>query len=464
MVINRFCYDLFDRIENTSSRKEKEAIVKEVVDLANRGNDAAQVFLRLIQLALDPRIRFNTRVVPASDNPPSESLIDFRQCITLIEQLPYLRGNENEVHVKHIISQLDVYDAEIIARVILKNLRIGATASTFNKIQPGLIYEHPYMRCSSFDKSFFGKNIKFPCYSQLKADGRYTDVVVTPEGKVKFMARSGLELAVSDFAGIRKAYEAYPGMVFMGEMLALDEYGYEYPREMSNGKLNSDEMTEDLIAQNRVRIYHWDVVPYADWVKGECSLRYEDRFGSLQDAVNNINHPNIQVIETKICNDMNDVVNHFTAFVSKGYEGTVVKDASLIWKDHTSKNQMKVKVEFEVELKIVDVMEGSGKYAGRVGSLKCESECGQLKVGVGIGLKDKDRDALWKIKEQIKGSIVTVGANGILAPSDSNEFYSLFLPRFKNIRSDKVQADDLARIQEQFQAFVESFKLAHQSS
>jgi DNA ligase-1 len=52
---------------------------------------------------------------------------------------------------------------------------------------------------------------------------------------------------------------------------------------------------------------------------------------------------------------------------------------------------------------------------------------------------------------------MAVRANSIMPPSDSNAAYSLFLPRFVEdfSRPDKVLADSLAEVQDQFAAAME---------
>lgn len=456
MKINRFCRDAFFRIEQVSSRKAKEEIIK---GLMEDTSEEAGVFRSLVALALSPLHRFNTQVIPEVNHPASSTL-GFGEIINKIKALGTIRGGDNDQAVFDIFSQLSEDDADVIKRVILKNLRIGATATTFNKFRPGLIYQHPYMRCSSFDKAFFGKHINLPCFSQLKADGRYTDVGVDSDGKVRYQARSGLIMNVPESFNMTPKFASCPGFVFMGEMIALDENGQEYPRELSNGKLNSDANVEEFAEQNRIRMFLWDMIPLGDWLDGESTKPYSERFKDLQAAVDGFNDPNIQVVDTVRCDDINNVIDHFTSLVSKGLEGTVVKDMDLAWKSGTAKKQMKVKVEFQIELKILEAVEGRGKHAGRLGSLRCESEDGLLKVGVGGGYTDKLRDELWAIRDSLPGRIITVEANGIMPPTDGNDSYSLFLPRFISGRDDKSESDDLVRIQEQFTAFTESFAVA----
>ena len=89
----------------------------------------------------------------------------------------------------------------------------------------------------------------------------------------------------------------------------------------------------------------------------------------------------------------------------------------------------------QVDLKVVGIIEGTGKYEGMMGSVSVESSDGKLKVDVGSGWNDEQR------KNGIEvGSIITVEANDIIT-NRSNDTFSLFLPIFVEERLDKTEAD-----------------------
>jgi len=456
--INEYCRNKFSEIENTSSRLAKEAIIKEVME--NHSKES-QVFLELVRLSLDPTITFNTKTMPEgfgiTANHAVVSAMSFDEVADKLVTLSSLRGADNARLLSAILFSLCVEDAFIISRVVMKAPRIGATATTFNKFRPGFIYQHPYMRCSSFDSKIIGKSITLPAYSQLKADGRYNDTVIN-NGTVTFRGRSGLFVDIVKGSKILTVLESIASglsVVLMGEMIALDENGQEYPREKSNGMLNSDEIVTELAYHDRIRFYLWDCVPYYDWSKGRCEIPYKERFSTLQKIVSGLDD-NIRVVDTRFCVEVEDLIDHFTSKIKAGLEGTVVKDQNLIWEDGTSKKQMKMKVEFVVELEIMEVKEGKGKFKDMAGSLLCKTSDGLLEVGVS-GMTDKVRKDFWESKLTSPGRVISVRANGITNAGDT---YSLYLPRFNGERDDKLVADDLPRVKEQFAAFVNTVKVA----
>ena len=107
------------------------------------------------------------------------------------------------------------------------------------------------------------------------------------------------------------------------------------------------------------------------------------------------------------------------------------------WQDKRVKHQIKFKGELECDLKVVGFEPGTGKYVGKLGALICESDDGIIKVKVGSGFNDEDRES---IKEQdVIGKVVAVKYNARIRSKSEDE--SLFLPIFLEIRQDKTQAD-----------------------
>lgn len=116
------------------------------------------------------------------------------------------------------------------------------------------------------------------------------------------------------------------------------------------------------------------------------------------------------------------------------------------------------KAELEVELEIIGRTMGKGKNKNLFGSLTCISSCGRLKVDVG-GYTDELRQHISdNFFEQYMGKIITVKANQLLEPSKSNNLYSLFLPRFIEVREDRTEADSLERIVDVFRQFQPDLK------
>jgi hypothetical protein len=84
---------------------------------------------------------------------------------------------------------------------------------------------------------------------------------------------------------------------------------------------------------------------------------------------------------------------------------------------------------------------GEGKREGFIGGFICEDLSGTLKVKVGSGFTDLDLQELSKDPDSHINNVCSVFYNVII--NDKNNNWSLFLPRFVEIRHDKDLADDL---------------------
>jgi DNA ligase-1 len=87
-----------------------------------------------------------------------------------------------------------------------------------------------------------------------------------------------------------------------------------------------------------------------------------------------------------------------------------------------------------VDLNIVGFEEGTGRNQGRLGAIICEGvdDGRDIKVNVGSGLSDSDRDDYWLNKDNLMGQVVEVAADAVTQNQDGT--YSLRFPRFVRFR------------------------------
>jgi DNA ligase-1 len=124
------------------------------------------------------------------------------------------------------------------------------------------------------------------------------------------------------------------------------------------------------------------------------------------------------------------------AAVAEGYEGIMIKDPNGKWEGKRSVAWLKQKPFIEVSLAVIETEEGTGRNVGKMGALVCEgTEDGKLiKVNVGSGFTDKDRDEFWQCK--VDGQVIEVRADAITQNQDGT--YSLRFPRFMRFRGFKA--------------------------
>lgn len=435
--------DILNSIAATTKRTEKEEI------LSSLDESSAKLFKQIAVAAYDNTHDFWVKVYPRAEVHTGEITLSdaVSQCMSKLSTRQLTGGNALKF-LTDLDSKLSADDAEVLNRVIERDLKCGATDSTFNKIWPDLIYSHPYMRCSSFNLKNIGK-LNMPAFSQTKEDGQYVDVIVDDKGDVHYTSRTGKKFdfttpdADAEFSKSRST-------VFMGEVLVIDEKGDYLPRTEGNGYLNKDSSEID---PSRLVFVLWDIVPLEAFKAKRHSTEYVHRYSVLKNFISTSACSRIRLVSTRVVKTIDDIIAHMKEELERGKEGTVIKNFSMIWADGTSTDQVKCKIEFDVELRITGVVEGKNSNKGKLGAFECESEDGLVKVKVGGGFKAKDRIKLFDTS--LINSIITARANDIVQDRNDLTVWSLFLPRYIKFRPDKNVADTYDRILEQKNAFIE---------
>ena len=421
--------DILNEIAATSSRNEKEAIIRREKD----NELLKQVFF----LAYDPFTQFYIRKIPEYERNESTHAASLVSMLLGLETLTSRRatGNTAIYHLQTMLMALNASDAQVLERIIGKDLKCGASDSTANKVWPGLVHEFPCMLCTPFDEKLIAK-FKWPALVQLKMDGMRFNAIVK-DGKCEFRSRNGKEINLlgnleQEFLTLSRGVN----VVYDGELLVEVE-GNIQDRQTGNGILNK--AVKGTISAGEaasVRATVWDCIPYEHFKVGKGTVQYAIRFAMLQSASL---HPKIRLVESTSVDSFEEAQKIFEGYLSQGQEGIILKDMSGLWEDKRVKTQVKFKAELDCDLKIVAIQPGTGKYEGMIGAYICESEDGVIEVDVGSGLSDEDRKNF-----DVIGKILAVVYNARIKNKQGKE--SLFLPRAVEIREDKTEADNSEKI------------------
>lgn len=443
---------IIEELRSNNSRLFKEGVMEREVE--NRELKQA------VYLTLNSTIQFYIRKIPTYTPSTPENA---KSLLWGMDQLSELSsrtftGHAGIAHLKNILSSLVEEDAKVIEMIIASDLDCGVSTATANKTWPGLLPEFPYMRCSQF-KDIKKAKIDWSqgVFSQIKSDGAFTSITHTLSGEVIIATRSGNIYENPHFHDIVNEIKMFtnPGWQFHGELLVEEEMK-TLPRETGNGILTSV-MKGGKFGFSEVPVFVcWDAVPTSHAVTDGV---YEQPYFQRLSRVENLFKETIciQVTESRIVYSLEEALTHYEELINLGLEGSIIKLHDAIWEDGTSKSQFKIKVDFNVELRIVSLNPGNGKNAKTFGSVKCVSEDSLLEVNVS-GMKDKVRMMIWEQRDTIIDGIMEVKSNCIMKPKKAGGKHSLFLPRHVEIRSDKTVADTLQRIFDQFESVVKSVK------
>lgn len=304
-------------------------------------------------------------------------------------------------------------------------------------------------------------------FSQEKADGMFANLDYDAAGNVSIRSRQGTEFPMDAFAPLVAEVKKllHTDFEYHGEFLVRRD-GAILPRAESNGVMNRVINGGEFEPNETPLFLMWDMVrlKFVE-PKGKYELSYRTRYETLFRMVP-YRHDYLGLVPTKVVRSLAEAKMHAVEFMKAGKEGSVIKRPDAIWRDGTSKEQVKIKLEFEVDLEIVAVVPGNvgTKNEGRAGSLRCKTSDGCLLVDVTVK-NEKMRDSVDANPEHWIGGIIGVVANDIELPSESNMNHSLFLPRMaEDCLRDKTVADDLERVFAQKRAAIYGEELMKETS
>lgn len=407
-------------------------------------------FERVMKLMLNPLISFYKR--PARSKVfGTEHFSD--DTWTLLDRLAtrQLSGNAAGHAVDRALSTLTPESSELLWRILHRDTRAGFSEGSINKIKPATIPEVPYMRCGlpsdvDLDLWPWARGI----YVQQKADGTFFSLTVR-QGGVTINSRTGFEWPLEFYGELGDLFATFPDGQYHGEMLVYED-GKVLPREVGNGILTSVNKGSPFPTGCTPVPHLWDVISLDSLTRrGTCQTAYADRFATVQKVVEGFGGGLVQVIETIIVHSLDEAYAVSGRYIREGKEGAVIKHPDGIWRDTgsgASPDAIKIKLQAPCELRITGLTPGKGKNAKTFGSLACTSECGQLEVNIS-GFSDELRLEISKGPDRFIHSIITVKFNDITKPNKKTKLYSLYLPRFGELRPDRSSADTLERIQQQ---------------
>ena len=128
-------------------------------------------------------------------------------------------------------------------------------------------------------------------------------------------------------------------------------------------------------------------------------------------------------------NNIYEVSSFYNEVVSIDGEGLILRDIRVPYlHGKRNKSMVKIKKTFTVDIPVIGVLEGKGKYTGTTGALVCKFYGKELTIS---GFSDELRRTWWDNPELIVGKIVEVETMRVTSGGSLRE------PRFKRVRYDK---------------------------
>ena len=428
--MNDPCDSVIRSLEDHPSRLNKEAIIEAQLD--------NEELFEGFKLALSPFITFGVKKVPSFSGPDGQGLPweAFKELCHLLATRQ-LTGDDARSAIELALSASTKNQwNDWYRRILIKDLRCGVSEVTINKVvkKHYADYVIPTFACQlAHDSSGHESRVSGKKCIEVKLDGVRVLSVLYPDGRVDQFSRNGKELL------------NFPHIV---EQLRRTVTGITEPVVL-DGEIMSSSF-QDLMkqvhrksnVQSKDAVLHlFDFVTLEAFEKGQYDRAQSERSKKLR-AWKNLwleETPNIEIVGQEVVDlDSDEGQRRFSEInaqaIKGGYEGIMIKDLDAPYECKRSFSWLKLKPFIETSLEIVDVEEGTGRNAGRLGALVCSGmDDGRLiQVNVGSGFSDNDRTEFWLARDQLIGQIVEVRADAVTQNQDGS--YSMRFPRFLRFR------------------------------
>jgi DNA ligase-1 len=411
-------FDVLTAMENTGSRNEKQALLE-----ANADNEYLK---KMFFYAYNPFLKFYVtkygEVNPKGEGDPQHATFDsFLNLLNALSSRTYT-GHEALSMITLFFEKLTPEEYKWYSRVLLKDLRVGATDSLANKVWKDLI---PVFECMLAKPWEDVKKKPSMVYVEPKLDG-YRCLAFVKSGTVEMFTRNGK--AIEGFTDIEKELSTLPDGVYDGEITGKDKAFNDMQKQVfKKGGANK---------QGFFNIF--DTLPISAFERGKSKQPIGVRKGWVVDLIGEADKPKFQHLRTvefsgPMAYDDPRVDELYRLYLERGYEGIMVKDADSVYECKRSAAWAKIKPTDTYDLEVVGYEEGTGKNAGKLGALIVEYK--GFKVNVGSGYTDAMREEFWADRNNLVGRVIEIEAQESTENQKGEQ--SLRFPIFKGFRHDK---------------------------
>ena len=428
---------IIQKLQADNSRLAKEAIILEAMQ------EGLDEFFEGIKMALDPLHTFGVKQVPERDDSPGQGC-DWTVFKDLADKLAQreLTGHAARDAIE-LVMQTATQEQwnDYYRRILIKDLRCGVSEKTVNSVAKKNKFEQykvPVFSCMlAHDSANHEKKMIGMKMLDYKLDGvRVLAIYNKDNNTVTMYSRNGKQFL--NFGHVEKeiidklSSKFTESMVLDGEMVSS-----------SFQALMKQVHRKDNVEATDAKYALFDILTLDEFQKGKSILGCRDRHNALVELITDTDH--MFVVDKVECNlDTQEGQKIFSDYnkiaIEKGFEGIMIKDVDAPYECKRSHFMLKAKPFIEVSLEIKDTEEGTGRNAGKLGALICEGKDDDkfIRVNVGSGLTDDNRDTFWADRESLVGQIVEIRADAITQNQDTENEWSLRFPRFMRFRGFEV--------------------------
>lgn len=427
---------VLDTIKNESSRLKHEDILVENSELPYFKEVLHFVYNTLIKTGIS-----KSKINKFNSKGNQDSGEGFN---TLLELLEYVKENNTGrdtdlLKINHYISRYSGIELEYLKGIVTKDLALGISSNTVNKVYKNLIPKFGIMSAYAFtkyqdklvDKSDETHNTLKEEYAiTLKLDGNRCVAVLDTD--VKILSRSG-----KDVTGLKEIEEELSLLSLDKKVLDGEAIHESYFREDSKEKAyaeTSKVMRTKGIKEGMVYVI-FDMLPLDEFTQGESSQTYEERRKELKKLEEEAVEKGLKRIKVvpiiRTTNRVDIVQSELSKALANNEEGIMLNALKGKYKTKRVKDILKLKNFYTLDLKCIGIEEEI--RGNSLGALVVEYKGNEVRVGSGLTLEQ--RKLFWENPELVINKIIEV--QGSEESTNKDGKYSLRFPSFIQVREDK---------------------------
>lgn len=404
--------EIINKLKGTNSTKEKQAILDDL-DMYYDFYDIEMV-KKILILTYDPFKMYGiTEKVFAGLGECDKTCetTTMEEVLEFAEELARKNIN-NRLRKKAVdlISNLETEEEKVIMRDMLcKDLKIGMKAGTINKVFVGLVPEFKLQLAYPLSKAKLKDEENI--FITKKLDGiRCICIISEKYESIKLYSRTGKELlGLNELKEWIKSFAIKNGIsdniVLDGELLAVnvDELNSDDLYRKTTSIVNSKE--EDKID---VEFHIFDCIMLSEFQRGKSEDLYSNRREHGLD--NFTDNSFVKIVELLYVGNDHTVIPNILKYVEdEGGEGLMI-NIDKPYECKRTKSLLKVKSFSTADVRVMALLEGTGRNKGRLGSIVVwfEHEGKEWTCEVGSGFSDAEREKYWEDKEYLIDTIVEI--------------------------------------------------------
>jgi len=422
--------DFVKEISANNSRKFKQGVLEKYKD--------DSVVHRYLKIAFDPYAVYGISTKKLHKSVPATSIIGIHSIFELFTYLTqYNTGTDQIVGLCQDfldgVAACDRESADLLEKLICKDLSIGCDAKSINSVIPGLIPTFDVQLAQKyFDKPEKLEGKYFALTTKIDG-GRI--IAIKENGQVSFFTRAGqLYEGLVDLE--REMQENMPdGTVLDGEITIFEDRGIPskeaYKRAMKITRSDGE--------KHGLKMKCFDAMYIDEWKAQKSTHDYIERRALLNTLVARKALIYFEVLpELYRGTDTTKVLEFLDEAIANQEEGVMINICDAPYEFGRTWSLMKVKKMNTLDLEIVGYEEGSGRLAGTLGAIHVRYKNGNI-VKVGSGFSDELRALIWLEPSDFIGKIVEIQYFEETTNADGGK--SLRFPVFKDFRTDKLTPD-----------------------